>query len=134
MVSDTQARQHTLEAASIEASHQAMKALLLLNGGACIAVLGFLSSIFSAEHLDFDRAMFFNSAVRSLVWFATGAWLSVVTVFLAYLTNQRYAASLMNPTVTWKSAQRLNQLATSVGCLSLMAFAAGVWTLWNPLR
>ncbi|MGT2468948.1 hypothetical protein ACVOMV_36425 [Mesorhizobium atlanticum] len=35
-----------MEAASIRSGNQALKALLLLNGGACIALLGFLAGTF----------------------------------------------------------------------------------------
>lgn len=93
-------RAEALEAASVESANQALKALLLLNGGACIAVLGFLASVFPAATLsgadgDFVSAFLANfrqgqsapqidaqilvaDFLRALVWFSLGAGAAVV--------------------------------------------------------
>lgn len=132
---DNDKRREALEAASIEAGNAGIKTLLLLNGSACIAILGFLANVF-AEDMDSDRATFFQAAIRSLVWFATGAGLSVVVSLFAYLANQAYAIAL-TPTFdhdrNWRRGELWNNAAIALAVASLCMFFAGVFTIWRTL-
>lgn len=123
-----------LEAASIQASDDAIKALLLLNGGACIALLGFIANVFNAQGLSQARAAFLNSAVHSLAFFALGAGMAVLTTFAAYLTNQKYSSGIRHAKPYqngfWIAGQALNYIAILFAILSLGLFAWGVITIW----
>src|SRR5689334_4333889 len=116
-----------LEAASIDASKEAIRALLILNGGACIALLGFIANVFNAQELSSIRAGFLASAVHSLAFFAIGAGLSVFTTFAAYLANQKYATGIRHPAPYsngfWIAGQILNWVGIAGAIASLGAFA-----------
>lgn len=132
----TDERFHALEAASIEASNAGLKALLLLNGGAAVALLAFLANTFSAD-MDTDRARFFQAAVSSLVFFASGAGLSVLVSVFAYLTNQSYAGALFlkgeEHDRAWRRATVLNNTGLALALCSLAAFFGGVFKMWNAI-
>lgn len=116
-------RANWMENAAVEAGNNALKALLLLNGGACIALLGFLSSTFS-DMVDSNTALqssvttawnlllgFENSSEReklvtdivaALSYFAWGAGFSVFGASVAYLTNSCYARGLYAMKRQWE--------------------------------
>jgi hypothetical protein len=128
-------RAEALENASIESGNQALKALLLLNGGACIAILGFLSSTYTAPDLDTDRARLLEELIRSLGSFAWGAGSAVLASTVAYLTNSYYARALMSSKRSqWRIAWAFNLVAVLAGTASLAWFACGVWTIQSVLR
>ena len=123
-----------LEAASLQAAESGLKALLLLNGGACIAVLGFLASTASQENISITYARIFSGMVSSLVFFSTGAGLAVLTSFFAYLANQCYASALLNPErYEWSLGTLMNRLGIACALLSLAFFALGVFKIWAGL-
>ena len=64
---------------------------LLINGGAAVAVLGFVASISSAEAVSGKTI---DGVADALMWFAWGAVGSAVGLALAYFTN--YAALWAN--------------------------------------
>ncbi|MEN5300482.1 hypothetical protein ABE530_19490, partial [Brucella sp. TWI559] len=78
-------RADSLEKASIDASTEGLKALLLLNGGACLALLAFLSAVMASSGMSPSKAKFISAATISLPFFAVAAGLSVVTCVVAYL-------------------------------------------------
>ena len=121
-------RHARLEQASIDAAHEGLKALLLLNGGASIAVLGFLATTLKdAEAGGFQCLM--SGMLDSLVWFAVGSGLAVFTSFCAYLSNQAYATSLLQPQVSWLQGTVWNRVGLAAALLSLGAFAYGTVTI-----
>ena len=125
-------RADDLERASIDASTQGLKALLLLNGGACIALLAFISSTIGTRVIGREAA-FILSARQALVYFAIGAGLSVVTCIFAYLANQAYSSHLRNAAEyprhwTYGHLWTRAGLVTTVGSLALFFF--GVYTIW----
>lgn len=126
-------RSDDLERASIEASTQGLKALLLLNGGACIALLAFISSTIGTRVVGREAA-FVSSARQGLVYFALGAGLSVVTCVFAYLANQAYSSHLRNASQypkhwTYGDLWTRAGLVTTLG--SLVLFFVGVYTIWR---
>jgi hypothetical protein len=117
----------TLEAAAIDASTQGLKSLLILNGGACVALLGFIASLATSEHLRPEFEPVVSVTAKSLVYFAIGAGLTTVAWILAYLSNQRYANAALDPRkVTWSWGVNANRLGLLVAFLSLAAFTTGV--------
>ncbi|MGH0004089.1 hypothetical protein ACQU0X_28795 [Pseudovibrio ascidiaceicola] len=69
---------------AIDTANLAIKSGLIINGGAAVAVLGFLSSILK-EQKSFNQLM--PSAADALMYFALGVALAVLALGLAYLTH-----------------------------------------------
>ncbi len=131
MATDNEARndRHArLEQASIDAAHEGLKALLLLNGGASIAVLGFLATTLKDATEGGFQALI-AGMLDSLVWFAVGSGLAVFTSFCAYLSNQAYATSLLQPQVSWLRGTVWNRVGLAAALSSLGAFAYGTVTI-----
>ncbi|MDF1608724.1 hypothetical protein PZ897_11095 [Hoeflea sp. YIM 152468] len=131
----TKERLSRLENASIDASTQGIKALLLLNGGASVALLGFIASVFSID-MDAERSKLFDGAVSSLVFFAVGAGLSVITSLISYLSNQTYVSALLQVDrikhdQIWSKAVWWNHAAVFTTLLSIGLFGAGVYKIWS---
>lgn len=70
---DNNERRRALEAAAIESAAHGLKALLLLNGGACIALIAFVGSIATSSSLRPEFSPLVGAASRALIWFAAGA-------------------------------------------------------------
>lgn len=123
-------RAETMEAASIESANQVLKALFLLNGGACVAVLGFLASTFNAD-ADTDRARLIADMLASLRWFSMGAGCAVLASGLAYLTNSAYARGLIdvNDRKAWWWGMALNKVAVMVSIASFVLFCVGLLSI-----
>jgi hypothetical protein len=58
--------------------------LVLINGGAAIAILTFLGGVASKERIDFVKV---GVVADTLKWFAFGVALAVLGMAFAYLTN-----------------------------------------------
>lgn len=69
---DHDRRAEAMEAAAVESANQALKALLILNGGACVALLGFLAATFGKPDLA-DQNLALLSALRLFGWGAAMA-------------------------------------------------------------
>lgn len=132
-----EARADALEKASIDASIEGLKALLILNGGASISLLAFLSTTMGKEHPIAKEAAFVSGATEALVFFSIGAGLAVVTCVLAYLANQAYSSHIRNREeyprhwgygTAWTRAG----LISTIGSLGL--FFYGVYTIWEHAR
>lgn len=123
-------RFQTLEAASIEAAKEGIKALLILNGGACVALLSLISNIAASEHVRPDFLVLVPASATSLVLFALGAGLTIVAWIFAYLSNQRYANATLNPlNAAWSWGVNLNRAGLMAVAASLAAFVWGVINL-----
>ncbi|QPB21160.1 hypothetical protein [Rhizobium sp. 007] len=121
-----------LEGASIEAAQEGLKALLILNGGACIALLGFVATTISQPEASATYRPLIRGMMKSLVSFSVGAGLSVLTSMFAYLTNQAYVAALEGPDkYSWAAGQWWNNVAVMTALLSLVAFFVGVSLIWQ---
>ncbi|MEM5471365.1 hypothetical protein WNZ14_06470 [Hoeflea sp. AS60] len=123
-----------LESASVDAASQGIKALLILNGGASVALLGFIANVFSLD-MDPERTRLFDAAVSSLVFFAVGAGISVVIHLVSYLANRSYVGALYQKNEDaydsdWKRAGRWNSVAIILALISLASFGAGVYAIW----
>lgn len=119
-----------LENAAIETANQGIKALLLLNGGASIAILGFLANVIGKD-LDIRSKHFLEAATNSLVFFSTGAGIAVFLTLLAYLANSAYAGHLQTGSMSvWRFGRIVNWLAIVLSLASLGMFAFGVYEMW----
>ena len=109
-----------------------MKALLLINGGACVAILGFLASTVS-DPSNQDKARLTYAFVHSLLWFGGGAGLAVGTSCLAYLCNSAYARGLIEieSKWNWRVGSILNWIAVVSGLASLACFWLGLRSIYE---
>jgi hypothetical protein len=125
--------------AAIEVSNIAIRALLLLNGGAAIALVSFVAAMVSRPEMFGEGAL-----LLPLIAFAGGAGLAVLTSGIAYLTHSldreaegsyRYFWSqpYLEPTEEqdkwFRWARRLNWTGTVAAFTSLGTFFAGVGLL-----
>lgn len=65
-----------------EMSSQAIKAMMLINGGAAVAMLGFVANVSGGEAA---AQLNLSAIVAALVWFALGSGLSVLAAGLSYV-------------------------------------------------
>jgi hypothetical protein len=142
-------RQHderfaTLEKAAIESANQAIRALLLLNGGASIALLGFLSTTFRAEMPIVQQDQLTAAILVALRDFGIGAGLAVTLATMAYIINSLYSGAMIDysrhwehphlrPTPAserkWRFGTILSWLAVLLGFGSLGCFFGGLYRL-----
>ncbi|MBX9467181.1 MAG: hypothetical protein KL839_04750 [Rhizobium sp.] len=131
-----EARADALEKASIDASVEGLKAMLLLNGSACIALLAFLSATMGKKLMIAKEVAFVKGAMEALVFFSIGAGLAVVTCVFAYLANQAYSSHLRDR-VEYPHHWGYGTAWTRVGLVStatsLGAFFWGVFAIWRSV-
>lgn len=118
-----------MESAAIESGNQALKALFLLNGGACIALLGFLASTLNSSKPEIAHLM--QNIVSALQWFAYGVGAATLASCLAYVTNSTYANALLVQEDTeaksiWKKAVIWHRITVGAASAALTMFAVGV--------
>lgn len=123
-------RAEMMEAAANESANVALKALFLLNGGACVAVLGFLASTFNVE-TNSDHATLVTDFIKALKWFAFGSGAAVFASCLAYLANSGYAKGLIDieDRISWRWGVVLNWAAIIIGLASFVLFSVGVLSI-----
>ncbi|MYF45723.1 MAG: hypothetical protein F4223_04660 [Rhodobacteraceae bacterium] len=92
-------KQHDIETAfgekatqhAVDSAQQVVRALVLVNGAAGIAVLAFLGNHLSVGS-DFQSELH-NIAVMPMIWFSRGVVIAVLGIVLSYLTNYSIAES-----------------------------------------
>lgn len=86
--------------AAINNANAALRALLIINGGAAVTVLAFVGTIISA---DSDSLMDDLSALTlPIMWFAWGVALTALGMGFAYFTNYCGAASVSHRSFMWE--------------------------------
>jgi hypothetical protein len=133
-------RAEYMETAAIDCANQALKALFLLNGGGCLALLTFLGATFAAPDLTPDKAGVLAAIIHSLTKFGLGAGLAVAASCLAYLTNSAYSGALLaaekEPMLgqrQWRRGKALRWGTMIVATVSLVFFFAGIWSIYRSL-
>ncbi|GAB5507475.1 MAG: hypothetical protein Rhirs2KO_26380 [Rhizobiaceae bacterium] len=129
--------------ASLDSAKEAIRSMLVLNGGASIALLGFLAATFSEEFTP-NEAQLYSAILESLAFFAGGSFAAVLTAGLAYIVNSLYAGASARKKRIWvwpylektKASQRcwfwgqaLNWVAVVTGGASLIAFVCGLLSM-----
>jgi hypothetical protein len=125
--------------ATIESANLALRTLIVINGGAAIAVLAFLGAIASKDKIDFAKV---GDVANTLRCFAIGVALALVGMALAYLTNyftvatehvrqKTYAHPFLVDGPSSKRMKRLtitfHILAFSAALVSLSLFLIGMF-------
>ena len=103
---------------------EGMKVLLLLNGGAAIALMTFLGHLANA-----DRKAAMAMAGWSLVCFGIGALLATVVFVTADLTQLEYGNEALKGKLQ-PSARRWHAITYWVVCGSVGAFLGGLAFAW----
>jgi hypothetical protein len=75
------------EEATIKSAENSIRIILLINGGAAVAILAFVGSLASKDRVTTTQLY---AIAGSLVWFASGVASSALTAFFFYLTNISY--------------------------------------------
>jgi hypothetical protein len=75
---------HTYNKATVETANLTLRTLVVVVGGAAIAVLAFLGGVAAKEKVDFAQVGLVAGTIK---WFAFGVALAVFGIALSYLTN-----------------------------------------------
>ncbi|WP_027237818.1 hypothetical protein [Leisingera caerulea] len=103
---------------AIEASASAIKGALLMNGGAAVAVLGFVSSLWARGALP-------PGITDALMFFAWGVVISVLSSSFSYLTH--LATMLQIEAIISGKRERLaNIFKVAVHLISMLVFLAAI--------
>jgi hypothetical protein len=82
--------QQAINEAAMKGADAALRAVLLINGGAAVSVLAFIGGLAAQSRIKLEQL---NMVANSLGWFAAGVATAVAGMGLAYLTN--YIASMV---------------------------------------
>ena len=125
---------------AVGASNLTLRTLVVINGGAAIAVLTFVGGVAAKDKVDFAQVSLVAGTIK---WFAFGVALAVSGMALSYLTHFATASvtysmvkTWEHPYVTdgpktkpWRSATRVLHIAAIVAAIgSLALFLTGMFT------
>lgn len=110
----------------MDGSSQGLKALLILNGGACVSLLTFVGALATSENLRPEFVNLVQATTRSLIWFGAGSGIAVLACFFAYWSNQGYANSIIEGGKGWWQGTTMNYIAAIVALSSLACFGRGL--------
>ena len=117
---------HRVNEAAIRDAQAAIRIILVINGGAAIAVLAFVGSLVSKGY-SIPQA---SGIISNSLWFVFGVMATAFAASFAYLTNLCYAGSLASLTPTWDHPyfDVIKVVSTrSVGLLSSCVFNSRLW-------
>jgi hypothetical protein len=138
-------RQTDARKAAIDSANVAIRALLLVNGGAVVALLAFIGAMEAGE----SAAISLDSLVEPVWFFAIGTGLSAVVSALAYLVNMFDSDIISSVKLTWQHpyvekkpvAWWLFRSRTVVFCIafllavgSLVSFFLGIWSVTSAIQ
>lgn len=124
---------------------EGIKALILINGGAAITMLGFVGAFAGKTGFDIKHL---TPIANSLLWFAGGIVLAVTSFGFSYVANFAYAActsrmktSYEHPFVTdtpgsiwWRELGiKFHYAALAIAALGLVLFLLGIWSVRNAI-
>ena len=77
--------------AAIKSSEIALRAAIIINGGAAVSILAFIGSLISKEHVDLnqslDKYLRLSEISNSLFLFGFGVFMAAVGIGLSYVTH-----------------------------------------------
>src|SRR5260221_6230605 len=85
--------------ATIDIGNLTLRTSVLINGGATIAVLGFIGAVISRDKFDVAHI---NAVAQSMIWFCYGIVSAVVGMAFAYLTNYFMVTISNSKLRTWQ--------------------------------
>jgi hypothetical protein len=102
-----------------------VRSLLILNGGAALALLTFATGKSGAGDVS-------GALATAVALFGTGAWLSVATVALAYFA-QRAFVEIEPEEARLRRGKRYSRCAIAAGLASLFVFGVGMYAASTKL-
>jgi hypothetical protein len=97
---DTNRNFHTyVNKGTVDTANLTLRTLVIINGGAAIAVLTFLGGLAGKEKTGFGQV---GVVAGSIKWFAFGVALAVFGIALAYLTNFASAGIASSQVNSWE--------------------------------
>ena len=106
---------------------QSIKALLILNGGAAVAFLTLVGSMYNSDNSSLPVAL-----IPSLLNFAWGALFSVLTALGAYFTELMLAGTVGNDKCSYRCAKVVfHILSVSTAIAAIVFFILGVLNVAN---
>lgn len=86
--------------ATINAANFVLRALLIINGGAAIALLAFIGNLVPpSEYANLPKI---NPCITSLMWFALGVAVTAFAMAFAYFTNFFYGSASVERTRSYE--------------------------------
>jgi hypothetical protein len=136
---------HSINESAMSYAAATVKFLLLINGGAAIAMLGFIGAL-----LDKDKAPIgqVSDIAEGLVWFAAGVVAAALTSGFSYITNYCYAGRLSVTSRLYERPYLQNTPASlrwgqigvgfhiasvTLAIVSLGLFGYGIWEVRNAV-
>jgi hypothetical protein len=131
--------------AAIDAATTAIRSLILVNGGAVVALLAFAGAIETGEN---GSTVSLGSLAAPIWWFAVGVGLSTAAAMWAYMVNVLDSDILASFEGVWQhpyveETKRAKYLRIAraffmwsglcLALLSLLAFFAGVYTITSAI-
>jgi hypothetical protein len=129
--------------AAISSGQEAIKALVLINGGSCVAMLAFIGTLASKSLLTSAQI---TQVIRPLFFFGGGIAAAMVAAGAAYLTNLMIAGSVsrrnfnydhpfVHPTPASRRHYYAGEVFRYVALLSAFCAIAGfIWGLFQVQR
>lgn len=125
-------------AAAIKSAEEAIKAVILINGGSCVAMLAFIGTLASKDLLSTEQL---SRIIVPLFYFGSGVASGIVAAVAAYFTNlmiagssnrqtREYEVPFLRETVSSKRHRRWGELfrwlAILAMALSIGSFVTGL--------
>lgn len=132
--------------AAIETSNAVVRVMLLVNGGAVVALLALVSALASGQTVELIQI---ESLIAPVQRFAIGVGMTAVLAALAYLVNMLDADISNSVSLVWKHpyvvdkpiAKRLRSVRTVfhvmallIGLAVIFVFFWGVWGVADAIR
>jgi hypothetical protein len=137
--------QKATDEAVIKGGEVAIRTVMLINGGAAVAVLAFIGALVREGGVSVKQIA---GVSTSLLWFGGGVAAAAWALGLAYCTNYCYGREAGSKVFTWQHpyivdgvttpswrlrAWRFHAGAAVWGVLALVAFIFGMIGVWNGI-
>ncbi|UWR79550.1 hypothetical protein K4K97_13185 [Phaeobacter inhibens] len=131
--------------AAIESANVTIRAFILVNGGAVVALLAFIGAL---EATEAGGEAKIDELILPLLLFSFGVGSSIVTAALAYLVNMLDHDITNSVQLTWehpyvqddddaerlrRRRQRFHKVAITIALITVFLFFAGVFTVANAI-
>lgn len=114
-----------LRSAAIENANLTVKYLFAVNGGAAVAMLGFVGAVASQGRVSSGVIKALSKPLES---FATGVTVAVTVMLVAYAANGFFAAAASNE-LTERTMKSRIQYWTGSGC-TVLGYLLATWSLF----
>jgi hypothetical protein len=114
---------------AVASSNAVLRSLILINGGAAVAILAFIGSIFGRESVNITENV--SAVTKPLLWFGWGVAIAVISMIFAYFTHYFTAwhSQATPPAHIWPGRFKVifHLFAISSALVSLAFFVCGMY-------